>query len=180
MAKRSPEDNAVFMIRLADQGDVPAIDWLDTFGTSPHRNINRGVANYFGSVDPSTHERNVIFLAALSPDQPTDLPYRVAGKAELLLAPQDEPHSDIGYIKRVVVHPDWRGHGIARALVEHISHVALTDFHVRYLDLHVWEGNAPAVRLYETLGFAVRHRELYMRLTLDDKVSGYAHCDEVE
>jgi ribosomal protein S18 acetylase RimI-like enzyme len=172
MTERSPEDSAVFTIRLADVGDVPAIDWLDTFGTSPHRNINRGVANYFGSVDPSTHERNVIFLASLPPDQPTDLPFCVAGKAELLLAPEDEPHSDIGYIKRVVVHPDWRGQGVARALMEHISRVAPTDFHVRNLDLHVWEGNAPAIRLYESLGFTVRHRELYMRLMLDDTTSG--------
>ena len=33
-------------------------------------------------------------------------------------------------------------------------------------DLHVWEQNLPAIRLYETLGFELQHRELYFRLPL--------------
>ena len=162
----SSPDTAIFGIRLAESEDVQAIEWLDTFGTSPHRNISRQVDRYFGSVDPSVHEHNLIFLAELRPTMTTDLPYRLLGKAELLLAPDDQP-SDVGYIKRVVVHPAWRHHGVARVVLEYIIDAA-PSLGVRNLDLHVWDGNGPAIALYEALGFAERHRELYLRLPLDE------------
>ncbi len=158
-------DATLFSIRLADADDIAAIDWLDTFGGSPHRNLSRYMTQYFGSVDPSIHERNLIYLAELRPDAAGELPYRAIGKVELLLAPAGTP-SEVGYIKRVVVHPAWRKHHVAQAILRHVI-AAAPDLGVQYLDLHVWEGNAPAVRLYEALGFAERHRELYLRLDLD-------------
>ncbi|SRR5579883_2449650 len=165
--QRDDAETAVpFVIRLATELDVAAIEWLDTFGSSPHRNLSKTMMNYFGSVDPSIHERNLIYLAELRSGVPTDLPFRVIGKVELLLAPASEP-SEIGYIKRVVVHPAWRQHGVARAILEHVIHLA-PELGVRALDLHVWEGNTPALRLYESLGFVERHRELYLRLSLGE------------
>lgn len=158
-------DGFPFTIRLAEIADLPAIEWLDTFGTSPHRDISRQVDRYFGSVDPSVHERNLIFLAELLPAIATHLPYPVIGKVELLLAPIALP-SDVGYIKRVVVHPAWRKHGVARIVLAHITKAA-PELGVRHLDLHVAEDNTPAITLYESLGFAERHRELYLRLTLN-------------
>jgi ribosomal protein S18 acetylase RimI-like enzyme len=151
-------------IRLACIEDIPAIEWLDTFGTSPHRDINRDVEKYFGSVDPSIHEHNLIFLAEISGEVPAGVEFPIIGKVELLLAPADAG-SDIGYIKRVVVHPAFRGKHIARILIEYICHRA-SEYGVRYLDLHVWEGNQSAIRLYESLGFNLRHRELYFQLDL--------------
>ena len=168
---------AKFFLRLAQLDDIAAIEWLDTFGTSPHRAISRDVDKYFGSVDPSIHERNLIFLAELAPAVTTTDPYRVVGKAELLLAPT-MLISDVGYIKRVVVHPHWRQHGVGRAVMEYIMQQA-PDLGVRNLDLHVNEDNAAAVKLYESLGFALRHRELYLRLALEadaaKTASGPAH-----
>lgn len=157
-----PADQTPLTIRLAIPDDIAAIDWLDTFGTSPHRNISHSMTQYFGSVDPSIHERNLIFLAEVPPEAAPDLPYSVVGKVELLLAPESEP-SEVGYIKRVVVHPEWRAQGVAREILRHVI-AAAPELGVRHLDLHVWEGNAPALRLYEALGFAERHRELYLRL----------------
>ena len=156
---------APFTLRLAQVDDIKAIEWLDTFGTSPHRAISRDVDKYFGSVDPSVHERNLIFLAELAPEVATKAPFRVVGKAELLLAPT-MVISDVGYIKRVVVHPRWRKHGVARAVLEYVMQQAPL-LGVRSLDLHVWEGNTADLKLYESLGFALRHRELYLRLPLD-------------
>jgi ribosomal protein S18 acetylase RimI-like enzyme len=158
-------DQAPFSIRLATPDDLAIIEWLDTFGTSPQRNISRAMAQYFGSVDPSIHERNLIYLAEVSPEAAHDLPYRAVGKVEVLLAPASEP-SEVGYIKRVVVHPAWRAHGVAQAILHHVI-AAAPELGVRHLDLHVWEGNAAALHLYESLGFAERHRELYLRLELD-------------
>lgn len=160
---------APYVIRLAQADDVPSIDWLDTFGTSPHRDISRHVDKYFGSVDPSIHEQNLIFLAELRPEVATDQPFRVIGKVELLLAPASTP-SDIGYIKRVVTHPAWRGQGIARAVLNDIAHFA-RERGLTALDLHVWEGNTAALHLYESLGFVERQRELYLRQNLAESLA---------
>jgi GNAT superfamily N-acetyltransferase len=156
---------AAISIRLAEPADIEAIEWLDAFGTSPHRDISRQMDRYFGSVDPSIHERNVIFLAEAASEAPDDRPFPIVGKAELLLAPI-ATESDVGYIKRVVVHPAWRRHGVARLVMEHIIRVA-PDYGARYLDLHAWEGNRPALHLYEALGFQLQHREAYLRLSLN-------------
>jgi ribosomal protein S18 acetylase RimI-like enzyme len=155
MGNTSP--TAPLAIRLAIPEDIAAINDLDSFSTSPTRNIHRDMQKYFGSVDPSTHEHTLIFLAEIN-----GIP---AGKAELMLPPA-EAASTTGYVKRVIVHPDYRGHGIARHLMEHIIHHAQTEHRLDAIDLHVWEDNTPAIRLYESLGFQLQHRELYFRLPL--------------
>lgn len=165
----SPRAVAPFVIRQAHTTDIQAINWLDTFSSSPHRDISRQVDRYFGSVDPSIHEQNLIFLAELRPDVVTDLPYRTIGKAELLLAPVTTT-SAVGYIKRVVVQPTWRGHGIARVILDEIALYA-REYGLAALDLHVGEDNTSAIHLYESLGFAVLHRELYLRQDLTASVA---------
>lgn len=164
----NPSPTAPLAIRLATPDDIDIINHLDSFSTSPTRNIHRDMQKYFGSVDPSTHERTLIFLAELNGE--------TAGKAELMLPPSeardmDRPHSanstdNVGYVKRVVVDPGYRGYGIARQLMEHIISYARTEHSLDAIDLHVWEGNTPAIRLYESLGFQLQHRELYFRLPL--------------
>ena len=151
------------LIRLAMPGDIAIIDELDRMSSSPTRNIHREMEKYFGSVDPSTHERTLIFLAQVGE--------RVAGKAELMLAPASlyeehpaAPH--VGYIKRVIIAPDYRKLGLARLLMQHIIDYARHELALTALDLHVLEQNIPAIRLYESLGFEVQHRELYFRLPL--------------
>jgi GNAT superfamily N-acetyltransferase len=143
--------------RFATVDDIALINELDSFSTSPTRDIHREIEKYFGSVDPSTHERTLIFLA--------EVDHRIVAKAELMLPPQGAA-SATGYIKRVVVHPDFRARGLARQLINHVVAYARNDLHLAALDLHVWEGNQPAVRLYESLGFELQHRELYFRLHL--------------
>ncbi len=50
--------------------------------------------------------------------------------------------------------------------MQHIIGYARYELRLSAIDLHVWEGNTPAIRLYETLGFELQHRELYFRLSL--------------
>lgn len=150
------------VIRLATPEDIPAIELLDSFSTSPTRHIHRAIEQYFGSVDPSVHEQTLIFLA--------EIDGTAAAKAELMLPPrnleQNASTQAIGYIKRVVVHPQYRKLGLARQLMQYIITYAHTEQHLEALDLHVWENNLPAIRLYEALGFELQHRELYFRLSL--------------
>lgn len=161
MSDETPAASPV--IRLATPADISAIGELDRMSSSPIRNIHREMEKYFGSVDPSTHERSLIFLAQVGE--------RVAGKAELLLAPTDI-HAEtattfrVGYVRRVIVAPDFRKMGLARQLMQHIIDYGRQELALTAIDLHVWEQNIPAIRLYESLGFEVQHRELYFRLTL--------------
>jgi predicted GNAT family acetyltransferase len=57
-------------------------------------------------------------------------------------------------VSGVCSHPDWRGHGFARALsifiASRITGRGETPF------LHAWADNVAAIRLYETLGFTLR------------------------
>lgn len=140
--------------RFATPADIALINELDSFSSSPTRDIPREMEKYFGSVDPSTHERTLIFLA--------EVEGRAVAKAELMV-PSQKTDRSVGYIKRVVVHPDFRAHGLARRLLQHVIAYAHDELRLAALDLHVWEGNQPAVRLYEALGFKVQHRELYFR-----------------
>ena len=155
MIEKKPTTELV--IRLAVPRDIPEIEHLDSFSTSPARDIHRDIEKYFGSVDPSTHERTLIFLA--------EVRGVAAGKAELMLPPAGTVPA-IGYVKRVVVHPDFRGRGLSRQLMQHIIDFAHTEQKLDAIDLHVWEDNLPAIRLYEALGFELQHRELYYRLEL--------------
>jgi ribosomal protein S18 acetylase RimI-like enzyme len=158
MIDESPTTSLV--VRLATPEDLPQIELLDSLSISPTRDIHREMEKYFGSVDPSTHERTLIFLG--------EVVSIVAAKAELMLPIKDDirstPH--VGYIKRVVVHPDFREQGLARQLMQHIIDFARGEEQIEALDLHVWEDNVAAIRLYESLGFEQRHRELYFRLAL--------------
>ena len=151
------------VIRLATSEDTGIIDELDRMSSSPTRTIHREVEKYFGSVDPSTHERTLIFLASVGE--------HIAAKAELMLAPasiyDENPISPrVGYVKRVIVAPEYRKLGLARQLMQHIIQFARTELALTAIDLHVWEENVPAIRLYESLGFEVQHRELYFHLEL--------------
>ena len=163
MSDETPPESP--LIRLATPADVAIIGELDRMSSSPTRNIHREMEKYFGSVDPSTHECTLIFLAQVGE--------RVAGKAELLLAPagadvdaETMASYRVGYVKRVIVSPDYRKLGLARQLMQHIIDYARHELALTALDLHVWEQNIPAIRLYESLGFEVQHRELYFRLPI--------------
>lgn len=151
--------------RIATLDDIELIEYLDSFSSSPTRNIHREIEKYFGSVDPSTHEHTVIFLAESGS--------QTVAKAELMLPPQEAP-GGVGYIRRVIVHPNARQQGLARQLIQYLVAYARQELHLATLDLHVWEDNLPAVRLYEALGFRVQHRELYMTLKLEDSISSNA------
>lgn len=160
MAEASKGDKemvAAPTFRFATPDDIALINQLDSLSSSPTRDIHREVEKYFGSVDPSTHERTLIFLAEVA--------QMVVAKAELMLPPQATAGT-IGYIKRVIVHPDYRQSGLARKLLGHLVSYAHDELHLAALDLHVWEENRSAVRLYESMGFHLQHRELYLRLSL--------------
>ena len=54
----------------------------------------------------------------------------------------------------VCVHPDFRGRGLARLLSIFVTHRILARGQTPFL--HAWDHNAPAITLYETIGFTLR------------------------
>jgi ribosomal protein S18 acetylase RimI-like enzyme len=153
MSEQEPTESLV--IRLAVPQDIDAIEQLDSYSSSPTRNIHRDMEKYFGSVDPSTHDRTLIFLA--------EIQKQAVGKAELMV-PSLETQQPTGYVKRVVIHPEFRGHKLARKLMQYVIDYAHTSCKLAAIDLHVWDGNTAAIKLYEGLGFEMHHREIYFRL----------------
>jgi ribosomal protein S18 acetylase RimI-like enzyme len=151
------QSTTALAVRLATPEDITLIETLDSFSASPTRDIHRDMEKYFGSVDPSTHEHTFIFIAEIAGV--------TAGKAELMLAPPEDIQA-VGYVKRVIVHPDFRGRGLAKHLMQYIINFAHSTYQLKAIDLHVWEKNYPAIHLYEELGFELQHRELYYRLPL--------------
>ena len=60
MIDEQPTSSSI--IRIATPEDIAKIEELDNLSTSPTRKIHREMEKYFGSVDPTTHERTLIFL----------------------------------------------------------------------------------------------------------------------
>ena len=57
-------------------------------------------------------------------------------------------------VSGVATHPDWRGHGFARALSAFVASEICRRGETPFL--HAFADNAAAIRLYETLGFTIR------------------------
>jgi peptide alpha-N-acetyltransferase len=64
-----------------------------------------------------------------------------------------------GYIAMLAVSSQYRGHGVATALVK-MSIDAMTQRHADEIVLETEETNIPAMRLYERLGF-LRSKKLH-------------------
>ncbi|MEO1271448.1 MAG: ribosomal protein S18-alanine N-acetyltransferase [Myxococcota bacterium] len=83
--------------------------------------------------------------------------------------PADRPHAHAVYwivhdelhLLNIAVHPQARGHGLARALMHHMLAVCAQNQLVS-MTLEVRVSNAPAIGLYRAFGFTtIGHREGY-------------------
>lgn len=70
------------------------------------------------------------------------------------------------YLGFMFVHPDHRGRGLNRVLIDHLTEWARTRG-LPELRLEVYSNNAPALRAYEKTGFKPYITE--MRLNLDEQ-----------
>ena len=74
---------------------------------------------------------------------------------------------DEGYIDNIAVEPDARRHGVASALLDVYCRFGAVN--LAFLTLEVRAGNAPAIALYEKLGFRqVGRRKNYYRAEHED------------
>lgn len=93
--------------------------------------------------------------------------------------PWDDPGAVVAYatvrhfgdeaeLLNIAVHPEWRGKGVARRLLDH-SLASLRRLGVEVLFLEVRESNHRARRLYEAKGFSeISRRRRYYRKPVED------------
>ena len=63
-------------------------------------------------------------------------------------------HGDMGRVISVGVHPDWRGKGVARELMN-VADKWFLDLGATVVDLEVGVNNKDALNLYRSLGYEV-------------------------
>lgn len=77
---------------------------------------------------------------------------------------------DEGYINNVAVRPEYRRRGIAAALISFLAEQAQA-IGLAFMTLEVRESNAPAIALYEKLGFTtVGRRKNYYEKPREDAI----------
>ena len=119
-------------LRLAALQDTP-----DAFGSDFESETGRPMAYFVERLDGS------IVLAA-------HLGNTLAGLVGLMPEPLKK-YSHKGYVWGLYVTPHSRGAGVAEALMRAV--IARADGVLEQLHLKVTQGNGPAMRLYEKLGF---------------------------
>ena len=90
---------------------------------------------------------------------------RVVGQLMVTYEWSDWRNGNIWWIQSVYVHPDWRRHGVFRALYRHVESLANATPGVIGLRLYVETGNTRAQQTYEALGM-VRPNYLVMEAML--------------
>ena len=80
----------------------------------------------------------------------------------------------IGHVVGMMVHPDFRGRGVGRALVDACVDRSRATGEVELLTLSVTSGNEAAARLYERAGFT-----RYGRLERAIRIGGRYHAKEL-
>ena len=68
------------------------------------------------------------------------------------------------YLEDLFVKPAYRGHGIGRALLEHLARLA-SDRRCGRFEWSVLDWNEPAIRFYEKLGASILHEWKLVRVT---------------
>lgn len=85
---------------------------------------------------------------------------------------------DEGHITNIAVHPDFRRKGLGAALIADLMDHARSCL-IRALTLEVRESNMPAIRLYESMGFAAEgRRKRYYPDNHEDALIMWANVQE--
>src|SRR5512143_2452704 len=93
---------------------------------------------------------------------------RIVGNASLI--PFREKGKRIFLVANVATHPDYRRHGIGRALTERVMKQA-RDKRASAIWLHVRDDNDGAIKLYQDLGFREIARRTNWQAAFDTRLS---------
>ena len=145
-----------YTVRNAEIGDIPELCRLrlayfeDEFGALPQEQlaaISAQLPQYFAA-----HlDKDCIAAAAALPDG------TLAANALLIISEKPAnpffPNGRSGYVLGVYTMPEYRGHGIATRLMQHIQQEAKR----LRLDIVTLSASDMGKSIYEKIGFSVRH-----------------------
>lgn len=63
-----------------------------------------------------------------------------------------EPGGD-GFLRHLIVHPDYRGRGVGSTMLRHLTHRAFAHYRCREVHVRVSSRNVPATLFFYELGF---------------------------
>jgi ribosomal protein S18 acetylase RimI-like enzyme len=122
---------------------------LETEGKAlKHEVISRGVASLLGN-----EHRGMYFVA-----EQNEI---IVGALMITYEWSDWRNGNFWWIQSVYVRPEVRGHGVYRAMYEHIRALATKDPGVCGFRLYVEQDNARAQRTYASLGMSETHYRMY-------------------
>lgn len=101
--------------------------------------------DYFAAFDDNHHE----FVAVIPQEDGGEL---VIGMAGLVVSSNPRRRHSAG--AGILVHRDYQGQGVGRRLMETLLDMADNWLMLVRVELTVFTDNEPAIRLYESLGFA--------------------------
>ncbi|WP_329122758.1 GNAT family N-acetyltransferase [Streptomyces sp. NBC_01353] len=156
-----PQGVTVRPMTEAEYGDWEATA-RDAFAQSW---IDRGVAQDQARAKAEASHRELLPQGLATPGTAINLALRdgeVVGQV-WTAARELEPGVSGSYVYDIEVAEGARGHGYGRALMLLAERVAI-DAGERLLGLHVFTGNTPAIRLYESLGYRTTRVNSYKRL----------------
>ncbi len=90
----------------------------------------------------------------------------VAGYCELITHPNLPRRRHAGEINLIATHPDHRGKGVGKILMEELLNLSDKWLQLQRLELIVWSSNKRAIALYNADGFE-----------LEGTMKRYAFCD---
>ena len=155
----SMKQEACFTIRKADIGDYEAISGLEQLEYEVHRQAR---PDYFKSLKESYPESELeellrlpcpIAWLALQDEEIIGLCF---GKIEMTIENSVCKPRKIAFIQDLATLPEYRGRGIATALVRKAREQAIQE-KAACLEFCVWNFNENAIWLYEKLGMRVQY-----------------------
>jgi len=154
---QSPSEATRLSVRKMEPGDLQQVTDLKTAVFAPH--LKRGVDLYLQA--RAWEEAMANKTATIVACATGRFAHEFAGRAQLdarsepILGTADLQMlaaAHAAYVVNVCTHPLARRRGVARQMMEQIEQSA-TEMGARALALHVDAANAPALALYESLGF---------------------------
>ncbi len=131
------------IFREATENDYPAIIEF-------HKSQNWGLDTL--SALKNFHQLNSIIIC--------EIDAKVVGKIDLMQ--KSKQARSYLYFERLIVHPDFRHKGIAKKFLEYVEQECKKR-NLGTIELSVREDNIPAKQLYDSFGFQVLGKKIYMQ-----------------
>jgi mycothiol synthase len=158
--EKSPEEVVYFTRSLAEPLSLPALDGAAVRGVTGEPEVAARAAAQYGAFESDAPfekyvQRYQNFMRSPVYDPELDIVAVMPdGRIGSFCIVWTDPVNRVGLFEPVGTHPDFRGRGLAKAvMLEGLRRLQARGMHTAILCTN--ENNTPAVRLYKSVGFAI-------------------------